>query len=149
MSNWPPPSTTPPSPQFFGPSGTPPYGPPPKSSNAWLWLLLAGGITLFLCCGGGVVGVVIFGMNIVAEEVATQVRDNPKFREHIGELQSLDVDWVASSAHDDEETFVYKARGDKGSGVLTVKQETDDDWNEVIVEASLRLKNGTTVQIVP
>jgi hypothetical protein len=149
MSTWQPPTgSSPQPPQYFGPTGMPPYAPPPPS-NTWLWVLLAGGITLFLCCGGGVVGVAIFGMNIVAAEVADEVRDNPKFREHIGELQSLDVDFVATSAKNDEEITVFNARGDKNSGVLTVRQETDEDWNNVLVEASLRLKDGTTVQIVP
>ncbi len=137
-------------PQPYAPSGIPAFGPQsPKSSNTWLWVLLGLGVMSFLCCGGIVAGVAIFGMNIVAQEVADQVRDNPKFREHIGELQSLDVDWVATSAKNDQETFVYTAQGDKGSGVLTVKQEQDDDWNEIVVEASLRLPNGTQVQIIP
>ena len=149
MSNW---QQTPSGfdPASFSRDAVPPYAPqPPKSSSTWLWILLALGGVLFLSCGACVVGVAMFGMNIVAEEVAGQVRDNPKFREHIGELESLNVDWVATSANDDDETFVYKAKGNKGSGVLTVKQETDDDGNEVIREASLRLKSGTTVQIVP
>jgi hypothetical protein len=114
-----------------------------------LWVLLGIGGVLFLCCGGGVVSLAIFGMNVVAAEVADQVRDNPKFREHIGELESLDVDWVATSAKNDEETYVYRAKGDKGSGVLTAKQTEDDDWNEVILEATLRLPDGRQVQIVP
>ncbi len=59
------------------------------------------------------------------------------------------MDFVATSAKNDEEITVFNARGDKNSGVLTVRQETDEDWNNVLVEASLRLKDGTTVQIVP
>ncbi len=156
MSSWqqPPsgfdPHSTTPGISPYAPSGVPPFGQEPrKSSTAWLWVLGGIGGVLLLCCGGGVVGVAIFGMNIAAEEVAAQVRDNPKFREHIGELQSLDVDWVATSAENDDETFVYQAQGDKGSGVLTVKEETDEEWNSIVVEASLRLKDGTRVQILP
>jgi hypothetical protein len=137
-------------PQPYAPSGVPPFSPqPPAKSNAWLWVLLGIGGVLFLCCGGGVVGLAVFGMNIAAEEVSDQVRDNPKFREHIGELQSMETDWVATAAKNDDETFVYNARGDKGSGVLTVKEETDDDWNSIVVEASLRLPDGTQVPIIP
>lgn len=92
---------------------------------------------------------VMFGMNIVAQEVADQVRDNPKFREHIGELQEINTDWAASAAKDDGETFVYSVKGSKNSGTLTVKQVTGDDWQEVVQEASLRLPDGTQVQILP
>jgi hypothetical protein len=95
------------------------------------------------------VAVVMVGMNIVTAEVADELRDNPKFREHIGELREMSVDYIASAAKDDDETFVYNVEGDKGSGVVTVKQVTDDDGSERIVEATLRLKNGQTVQIVP
>jgi hypothetical protein len=136
--------------QPYLPSGVPPYDPQPnKSSGWWLWVLLGVGGLLFLCCGGGVIGVGVFGMNIVAADVKEQVRDNPKLREHIGEIQTFTFDWVASAAKDDGETFVYNVKGDKGSGTLTVKQVQDDDWNEVVEEASLRLPDGTTVQIVP
>jgi hypothetical protein len=107
------------------------------------------GGALVLCCGGGVVAVGMFGMNIVAADIKEQLRDNPKLREHVGEIQSLEFDFVATAAKDDDETFVYNVEGDKGGGALTVRQVQDEDWNEVIEEASLRLENGKTVQIVP
>ena len=91
----------------------------------------------------------IFGLNITTTEVANELRDNPKFREHIGELQTLSIDWTRSSAEDDGDTFVYNAKGSKGSGVVTVKHITDDDGNEEIIDASLRLPDGRQVQIVP
>ena len=91
----------------------------------------------------------MFGMNVVTAEVADQLRDNPKFREHIGELETMNIDWAASAATDDEDTFIYKVKGSKGSGTVTAKHITDDDDNEQIVEASLRLSDGKQVQIVP
>ena len=91
----------------------------------------------------------MFGMNITTTEISNELRDNPKFREHIGELQTLTIDWTKSSAEDDEDTFVYDAKGTKGSGVVTVKHMTDDDGEETIVSASLRLPDGRTVPVVP
>lgn len=148
VSTWQPPSGQ--NPQPYAPSGHFAYQPPPpKSSSAWIWVLLGLGGALFLCCGGGVVAVGMFGMNIVAAEVEEQLRDNPKLREHIGEIQSLEFDFVATAAKDDDETFVYNVQGDKGSGTLTVRQTTDEELNEVIEQATLRLKDGKTVEIVP
>ncbi len=91
----------------------------------------------------------MLGMNIVTAEIGDLLRDNPKFREHIGELQEINVDYIASAAKDDDETFVYNVKGDKGAGVVTVKHVTGDDGNEEIVEASLRLKDGRQIQVVP
>lgn len=68
-----------------------------------------------MCCCGGI-GVVIFGMNVISAEVADQLRDNQKFREHIGELEEINVDFVASAAKDEDDTFVYKVKGAKGRG---------------------------------
>lgn len=91
----------------------------------------------------------MFGMNVLTEEVAGQLRDNPKFREHIGELQTMNIDVTRTTAADDDDTFIYRVKGSKGVGVITVKHITDDEGNEQIVEASLRLPDGQQVQIVP
>jgi hypothetical protein len=154
MSNWQSPSNwqTPPGsgPQpYASPLAPQPYAPRPSGSNLWLWILLGVGGVVGLACCGGVAGMVWFGMNIVAQEVADQVRDNEKFREHIGELKEISADFTATAAKDESDTFVYRVKGDKGSGVLTVKQTTDDDGKEVIEEATLRLPDGKQVQIVP
>jgi hypothetical protein len=147
MSTWQPSSGNPQpyaTPQSFGP-----YAPKPSGSNLWAWVLLGvGGVAVVCCCGGGI-AVGMLGMNIISTEIGDKLRDNPKFREHIGELKDISVDFVASAAKDDEDTFVYNVKGDKGSGVVTVKHTTDDDGNEQIVEASLRMSDGKQVQLVP
>jgi hypothetical protein len=127
-----------------------PYDSQPKSSSKlWLWILLGVGGLAGLCCCGGVISLAMFGLNIATEEVANELRDNPKFREHIGELQTLNIDWTKSTAEDDTDIYVYNAKGDKGSGIVTVKHITDDDGNEKIIKATLRLPDGRQVQIVP
>ena len=138
-------------PNSTGGAGPPGYYPPPPSgsSSGWLWPLLVGGVLLFLCCGGGVVGFAWFGLNIMGEEIANELRDNPKLREHIGELESAEMDIIASGAENDDDTFVYRVKGDKGSGRVTVRQITDENGDEVIEEATLRLPTGENVELVP
>jgi hypothetical protein len=114
-----------------------------------LWVLALSGLGLVLLCCGGLGGVVILGMNIGEEELANQLRDHPKFREHIGEVEEISFDIVATSALNDEESTVYRVRGNKGSGRLTVQEHLDDQWNTKIDRADLRLKDGTQVQIIP
>lgn len=148
MSNWQPSGQNPqpyqtPASSFYGP-------PPPKQGpSAGLWIGLAIGGVLLLVCGGGCVGLVMFGLNVSEEEITAQLRDNPKLREHIGEIQSLDMDIIASGAEDDDEVFVYRVKGDKGSGRLTIREGTNDDFDTIVEEATLRLSDGTEVQIVP
>jgi len=135
----------------FGPSFRDPFAPQPqpRSGTSWMWLLGCGGLLMFvLCCGGGI-GVVAIGFRVMSAEIKDQIRDNPKFREHIGEVQELEMDWAASFGAEGEDTYRYRVRGTKGSGELTVKHITGPDGNEVINEAELRLADGTKVQIVP
>ena len=150
--SWDPHSGKPLPPQFTDNPTFDPYAPRPSGSRTWLWLLLAlggGGLFLVLLCCGGTFGVITFGVNMIEAEVKDKLRDNAKLREHIGEIQSLDTDFTASMAAEDEDTYRYNVRGTKGSGELTVKQRTDEDGNEVIDEATLRLPDGKTVPIVP
>jgi hypothetical protein len=110
-------------------------------------LALAGLATM--CCCGGTLGVVMLGVNVIEAEVKDRLRDNPKLRKEIGEVESIDADITGSLAAKGENTYRYRARGSKGSGELTVIQHTDDNGDEVIDEATLRLPDGRQVQIVP
>jgi len=125
-----------------------PYAPRPASrGSTLLWLVLGGGglLLVLLCCGGGV-GLLAFTRSFKEAEVKEQLRDNPKLREHFGELEKVELDFTASMAEDDDNTFRYNVRGSKDSGELTAIESPDD---ETIVEATLRLKNGTQVKILP
>lgn len=121
-----------------------------SSSAAWLIAIFVGlgGIFVLLCCGGAV-GFVWFGLNVIAEDIKAQLRDNPVVVEHLGQLQELEVDFTASSAIADNGTFVYRAIGSKGAGELTVKSITGPDGSEDIVSGVLRLPDGQTFDLFP
>lgn len=138
--------------QDFGtqnPYPTPPtFGVPPQKKSNTIWIVLAlllfGGVAICGCCGG----IVYFGFGVLSTEIANELRDNPTLREHVGEIQSFDVNFVASAAEEDEDAYVYEVVGDKGSGTVTVKSITDDEGNEEIIWARLRTPDGTTVELV-
>lgn len=105
--------------------------------------VVLGGGTL-VCCGG----FVYFGLNIMSAEVETELRDNARLREHIGELQELTMNFTRSLANDEDDIFVYNVRGTLGSGELTVHHITGDDGRELVVAASLRLSDGRTIELI-
>ena len=122
----------------------------PASATRSKWIPWAIGIGLFLgigCCSG-TLGVAYLGWQLVEDELLVQLRDNPKIREHLGELKSLDLD-VSKSLSTKEEVSVFDAVGTAGTGELTVTHETDDAGDEQIVEAQLRLPDGQVIQVVP
>ena len=135
---------------FNAPRGFDPYALQPRSSSSgWLFAIGGGGclVLVLLCCGGGIGGM-YFVKGVMEAEIKNELRDNPKLRAEIGELQSVEMDVTASLAEDDDEVFRYNVQGANASGELTVKQQTEDDGSETILEASLRVE-GKTVQIVP
>lgn len=90
-----------------------------------------------------------FGIGVITTEIEDQLRDNPKVQEHVGEISEFTMDWSRSFATADDDTYVYRVKGTKGGGKVTVKQITNDDGDEEIVSADLRLDSGKTVQLVP
>ena len=139
------------SPQAY--QSPPPYQPQPRSSNKSLWIVL--GVVLALAIGGAVVccgGVVLlgrWGLDMVGQDIAGQLRDDPIIQEEIGEIEEISVDLIASGVHTDQETFIYDVEGTKGSGQLTVKSVTTDDGGEEIITASLRTADGRQRQLRP
>jgi hypothetical protein len=116
----------------------------------WVWVLLGGGgLSAVLCCGVGTFGMMALGANVMEVEVRDQLRDNPKLREHIGEIQSFETDVFGSLAEPGSDSFRYTVRGTLGEGELKVRHVTGEDAKEVVEEANLRLSNGTQVQLVP
>lgn len=119
-----------------------------SSSGVWALILIIAAVVLgggtLLCCGG----LVYFGLNMMSAEVETELRDNARLREHIGEIQELTMDFTRSLASDDDDVFVYNVRGTKGSGKLTVHHITGNDGNEIVLAASLRLSDGRTIDLL-
>ncbi len=130
----------------FGAPPTP--APAPKPSKTPIILAVVGGIGLIcvlVCCGAGI-WVVQFGMSVVSADIENQLRDHPEIEEHVGAIQSLEVDWAKSMAEDDYDIWTYDVEGTKAKGELIVESESDFD-SEVIVSATLRLSTGEEIEL--
>jgi hypothetical protein len=88
-------------------------------------------------------------LQIVTTEIEDQLSDNPVMREHIGDIESFEMDWSRSFADEDDDTFIYQVRGSKGEGRVTVQHITNDAGDEEILSAQLRLPSGETFDLVP
>jgi hypothetical protein len=136
---------------YVPPAGfTPVAGPPPRRSSRGCWI---GGsflalLVALLCCGGGV-ALVRFGFQIIATEIEEQLADNPKLKEQIGEIQSFETEWSRTLVHKEKDVTVFNVRGDKGEGRITVHHVTNDEGDEEIQSAVLRLSTGESVELVP
>jgi hypothetical protein len=139
--------------QAYNPYGTPPpeyHSPPRKKSNAWIWVLLAciAGGTVLMCCGGGG-GLVYFGLNLIGQEVADDLRDHPKVQEQLGGIEEISFNFTKSAARDDDDEYVFDVKGPKGTGTLICKTADSDDGETEVVSASLRTSDGQTHVLRP
>lgn len=106
--------------------------------------LICSSVAMVTCCGGGYF-LVNLGIDQIAHDVEIQVRDNDKFREHIGEPEPFEINWEGSFGDDD--SFVFDVKGTKGSGELTVWTIDLEDGATQVVRAQLRLKSGETIDL--
>lgn len=140
-----------PQPPNWSESFSPTPQPPPPRRSAWPWLAIIGVVSLvalLVCCGGGL-AFLNFGFGVMSDEIEVLLRDNERLRQHVGEIQEFEMDWQRSLADDDDDTFTYRVKGDKGSGAVIVKHITNDDGDEEIVSARLQTESGQTIEIVP
>ena len=105
----------------------------------WGLLLGALGMALFV----GLLGLLfVFGIGVFSEQAQTAMQENAVIREHIGQIRSAELDYVASMNHPDMDTFVFDLDGDKGKGQVTAEFITVDADTEALGEGSLRLADG-------
>src|SRR5262245_21178745 len=91
--------------------------PPAKSSNTCLILgLVFGGFGGFvLLCGGCCFGGIYFAFNATETQARPQIANNAVVIEHIGQVTSFKMDWMASiqMSQTQEDTYVFDVTGDK------------------------------------
>jgi hypothetical protein len=134
-------------PQRFDPLAPPPPRKKPSTGCVLVVLALVGVVGLLVCCGGG--GLLVkFGLDVMTAGVEKQLRDNPRLREHVGEVRSLKMDFAKSAAAAGENDFVYRVEGTKGSGELTVHLEDAASGEQKVASAKLRLTTGQEIDLL-
>jgi hypothetical protein len=108
-------------------------------------LTVAGGLCLLVCCGG----LVHLGLGMASEEVRNELEADPRFVEHVGQVQEFNVDYLGSIGNEESDVWVYNVKGTKWSGRVTVKHETDADGDERVVWARFTLASGEKVELRP
>ncbi|MHC4933390.1 MAG: Coa1/Tim21 domain-containing protein, partial [Planctomycetota bacterium] len=74
---------------------------------------------------------------------------NPVILEHIGRIESIEFDFMATGAAQGDDTLVFNLKGTKGEGVLTAEVITIDDEHEEVRSGFLRLPSGERVDLFP
>lgn len=122
-------------------------------SRVWLWVLGTVGVLVVLgalvCCGGGYF-VWQFGSEAVAQAMIEDLQGNPVIEEHIGEIQSAEMN-LRATAEEQETTpnsMTFNIQGPKGEGKVVVVQGPGAGQPS-IESAVLVLPDGTRHQALP
>lgn len=154
-SNPPPNPYLPPSAAFQPMSGgafaEPSFGGPPKSSGtpAWVWLLFAflsgGALLLLVACGG----FLYFGMSIHSEQLRKSLNENSVVQEHLGNVREVSFDLVKSSSTDNDDTLVYRVKGNKANGHITGVTTENGVGKFEFISGELELDSGAKFDLFP
>jgi hypothetical protein len=94
-------------------------------------------------------GMVKFGLEVFADAVEADLRNNPVIIEHIGRIEEFEVDLKTSLSTEGPDDFVFRATGTKGSGLINATCVTNDDGVEEVVAGTIQLDSGETLDLFP
>lgn len=106
---------------------------------------IAGFILLILV---GIGGVGYLGWNIFADQAKAAIQNNSVIQQHIGEVEKIKVDLMATGRSDGDNVFVFNIEGSGGAGVITAEFVTVDADTEEIRSGTLRLSTGETYDLL-
>jgi len=131
---------------------TPPEESESPAAGKGRYLLWGCGGCAVIAIFGAIIGswiVMSFGFGVFADEVETDLRTNPVIIEHLGRIEEFELDLGKSIAAEGDDDFVFRARGTKGSGLITVTCITNDDDIEEVVAGTVQLDTGETLDLFP
>ena len=120
----------------------------PETGRFAVGCLIALGIGLLVAVGGGY-AMFQYGVGLIEDEVREDLADHPVVREHLGELQSVELDLETSAELEGDEQFAFRAVGTKGGGVLRITVVTGEDDKEHVTAGTLEVDGGQTVDLFP
>jgi len=110
--------------------------------------LLAIGITAFILLALAAIGGFAFwGWGVFADQAKEALNNNPVIQQHIGEVDEIELDFAATGEVEDEDVFVFRIEGSKGSGVVTAEFVSVDADTEEIRSGTLQLSSGETYDL--
>lgn len=124
---------------------------PEKSSSTCLILgFVFGGVgAAVLLCGGCCVGLVFVGLNQIGNEIQADLAGNEVIQQHIGNIQTFEMDKWESIQHASEDVYIFRVTGPNGSGTIAAECLADDEGTYHVQSGELKLDSGETYDLFP
>jgi len=107
----------------------------PRSGNARTFVIVAA-VVVGVCvggaltCAGACAGLFVFGGDMLAGQVRTEVE--AALEPHVGTLQDFELNWTESGLYEEPDVMVYDVQGSTGSGRLVVDHVSVDAETEEV-----------------
>ncbi|MDG2525107.1 hypothetical protein P6166_07030 [Stenotrophomonas sp. HITSZ_GD] len=128
-----------------------PAAPPPRRHRfgipGWLIALIVAVLLLFVLAGGLIAWGIGSGWKIFAGQAQQALQAQPAVQEHIGTIQDMHVDLVATGHAVGAEEFVFRLDGDRGDGKVLANFVSVGAAREIITEGVLTLDNGARYEL--
>lgn len=133
------------SPDAYSPGDPDPQ--PAQPRRVWPWVL--GGVLalVFLLFVGLVASVIWIGGDLFLTQAETAIREDPQVRAHLGTLNKVELDFLATGSAPGVEEFAFRVEGTLGSGLLVGEFITTDAEHEELRSGELRLDDGRRIAI--
>lgn len=83
-----------------------------------------------------------------SEEVKIQLNSIPLIQDHIGEINSIEIDLSETGLLDNPDTFVFQIEGNKSNGVTYINLKTDTEIGQKIISGTLYLPSGESFKLL-
>jgi hypothetical protein len=103
-------------------------------------------VALVIAVAGGITA---RSLGAFTDSVEADLRQNPVIIEHIGRIESFDLELRASIEEPGEDAFVFRVEGTRGAGLIHATCVTVEDGGQNVIAGSLQLTGGETVDLFP
>lgn len=114
-----------------------------EKQNTLLFIIL--GCAALIAAGVSAVG--YWGWSLFTDQAREAFNQNQVIVHHVGEVQMIHVDLMATGDEESEDVFVFRVQGTKGTGVVTAEFVTVDEETEGILSGTLTLPSGETIDL--
>ncbi|GJM22816.1 MAG: hypothetical protein DHS20C15_27310 [Planctomycetota bacterium] len=97
----------------------------------------------------GLAALTVMGGNRIAEDAGELFKQNPVVLEHLGGVQAVELDFMATVNAETRETRVLRVFGPKGKGEVVAEFSTTGDKIDGLVSGRLILESGAEHDLLP
>ena len=121
--------------------GAAPKSAPSSRKKLWIGLGIGAAALGCLTCVGGGIALMVLGFQVMSEQIEDELRPLPALQAEIGEVQEVETEWLLSADEAEDDTFVYRVTGSKGSVLVRLRSRSEGD-EERILWAEMELPSG-------